>query len=139
MHVRGVIKPDNSFDPESFSAKEDLADVPEIQKLFVVREQDIQLLTAILPEFIRLYQQDEDGKLIDDYEPLRMAVQLYGEGYLLSYCKARHILWWSAIEALYGNSEDAARARIYSFFGDRVLLNGYNFPIYEKGDIPSCF
>jgi hypothetical protein len=68
-----------------------------------------------------------------------MAVQLYGEAYSLSYWKARHILWWSAIEALYGNSEDAAMARIYALFGKKNLVDGYNCPIYEKGDIPSCF
>jgi hypothetical protein len=45
----------------------------------------------------------------------------------------------SAIEALYGNNEDAAMARIYSFFGDKSLSDGYKCPIYEKGDIPSCF
>ena len=139
LHIRGVIKPDGSFDPQGFSAREDLADVPEIQKLFMVREQDVQLLTSILPEFIQVYQKDENGKLTNDYEPLRMAVQLYGEGYALSYWKARHILWWSAIEALYGNSEDAAMARIYSFLGDKRLVDGYRKPIYEKGDIPSCF
>jgi hypothetical protein len=139
MHIRGVVKPDGGFDPQGFSAREDLADVPEIQKLFVVREQDIQLLTSVLPEFIQLYQKDANGNLKDDYEPLRMAVQLYGEGYGLSYWKARHILWWSAIEALYGNSEDAARARIYAFFGNKNLEDGYKYPIYEKGDIPSCF
>jgi hypothetical protein len=93
MHIRGVIKPDGGFDPYGFTAREDLADVPEIQKLFVVREQDVQVLTSVLPEFIELYQEDENGKLTDDYEPLRMAVQLYGEGYALSYWKARHILW----------------------------------------------
>ncbi len=139
MHIRGVIKPDGSFDPYGFSAREDLADVPEIQKLFEVRIQDIELLTSILPEFIQLYQKDENGKLKDDYEPLRMAVQLYGEGYALAYWKARHILWWSAIEALYGNSEDAAMARIYAFFGNKTLVDGYKYSIYEPGDIPSCF
>jgi hypothetical protein len=138
-HIRGVIKPDGNFDPQGFSAKEELAEVPEIQKLFVVREQDITLLISVLPEFIQLYQKGENGKLKDDYEPVRMAVQLYGEAYSLSYWKARHILWWSAIEALYGNSEDAAIARIYALFGNKSLLHGYNCSIYEKGDIPSCF
>jgi hypothetical protein len=138
-HIRGVMKADGSFDPQGFSAREDLADVPEIQKLFAVREEDIQLLIAVLPEFMQLYLKDKNGKLLDDYEPLRMAIQLYSEGYALSYWKARHILWWSAIEALYGNSEDAATARIYSFFGDKILPDGYNRSIYEKGDIPSCF
>lgn len=139
MHIRGVIKPDGSFDPQGFSAREELADVPEIQKLFAVREQDIKLLIALLPEFIQLYQKDEDGKLKDDHEPIRMAVQLYGEAYSVAYWKARHILWWSAIEALYGNSEDSAMARIYALFGKKNLVDGYNCPIYEKGDIPSFF
>ena len=139
MHIRGVIKSDGSFDPRGFSAKEDVADVPEIQKLFAVREQDINLLTSLLPEFMRLYQKNEHGKLKDDYEPIRMAVQLYGEAYSLSYWKARHILWWSAIEALYGNNEVAAMARIYALFGAKKLVDGYKCPIYEEGDIPSCF
>jgi len=139
MHIRGVMKSDGSFDPQGFSAREDLADVPEIQKLFAVREQDIKLLTSLLPEFMQLYQKNDNGTMKDDYEPIRMAVQLYGEAYSLSYWKARHILWWSAIEALYGNSEDAAMARIYALFGKNNLVDGYNCPIYEKGDIPSCF
>ncbi len=139
MHIRGRISRDGTFEPEGFSAREEVADVPEIQKLFAIRERDIKLLTSLLPEFIQLYQEDEKGRLKDDYEPIRMAVQLYGEAYSLSYWKARHILWWSAIEALYGNCEDAAMARIYALFGNKNLVDGYNFPIYEKGDIPSCY
>ena len=77
---------------------------------------------------MQIYQKDEDGKLTEDYEPLRMAVQLYGEAYLLSYWKARHILWWSAIEALYGNSEDAAMARIYALFGNKDDVEGFRYP-----------
>ena len=136
--IRGLIKSDGTFDAVGFGMLEDLADVPEIQKIFGVREKDIRLLISILPEFMQLYQTDDDGKM-SDYEPLRMAVQLYGEGYGLSYWKARHILWWSAIEALYGSNEVAAMARIYAFFGNKNLLDGYNCPIYEKQDIPSYF
>lgn len=137
--IPGVIRADGTFDPHGFTAQGELADVPEIQKLFAVREQDISLLTSVLPEFIQLYQKDDEGKVMDDYEPLRMAVQLYGEAYALSYWKARHILWWSAIEALYGNNEDVAMARIYALFGNKNLVDGYKCPIYEKGDIPSCY
>src|ERR1700727_1363001 len=137
-HIRGVIKADGTFDPQGFSVREGHADVPEIQKIFGVKEDDIRLLTEVLPEFVQLYRTDQNGKM-PDYEPLRMAVQLYGEGYALSYWKASHILWWSAIEALYGSNEDAARARIYAFFGNKNLLDGYNCPIYEKRDIPTYF
>jgi hypothetical protein len=137
-HIRGVIKADGTLDPQGFSVREGHADVPEIQKIFGVREEDIQLLTSILPEFIHLYKTNDEGKMVD-YEPLRMAVQLYGEGYELSYWKASHILWWSAIEALYGSNEVAAMARIYAFFGDKNLVDGYDCPIYEKRDIPTFF
>ena len=78
MHIRGIVKSDGFLDPQGFGAREELADVPEIQKLFSVREQDITLLISILPEFTQIYQK-ENGNLTDDYEPLRMAVQLYGE------------------------------------------------------------
>jgi len=139
MHIRGVIKPDGTFEPQGFSATHQPAEVPEIQKLFKIRQQDIDLLTCVLPEFIQLYKKDDQGRVKDEYEPLRMAVQLYEQAYALSYWKARHILWWSAIEALYGSNEDAAKARIYALFGNKDLVAGYHCSIYEKGDIPSFY
>jgi len=139
MNIPGVIKPDGTFDPHGFTATNDPAEVPEIQKLFTIRKKDIDVLSSVLPEFIKLYQKDDRGRVKDEYEPLRMAVQLYEQAYALSYWKARHILWWSAIEALYGNNEDAAMARIYALFGNKNLVDGYRCPIYEKGDIPSCY
>lgn len=139
MNIPGVIKPDGTFDPHGFTATNDPAEVPEIQKLFTIRKKDIDVLSSVLPEFIQLYQKDGQGRMKDEYEPLRMAVQLYEQAYALSYWKARHILWWSAIEALYGNCEHAAMARIYALFGNKNLADGYHYPIYEKGDIPSCY
>jgi hypothetical protein len=96
-------------------------------------------IRSILPEFVMLYEKDSQGKLKDEYEPLRMAVQLYEQAYAISYWKARHILWWSAIEALYGNNEDAAMARIYALFGEKNLVDGYRCSVCEAGDIPSCY
>jgi hypothetical protein len=138
-NVRGHIRVDGLFDPQGFSSMHAPAEVPEIQKLFAIRKKDVDDLSSILPEFIQLYQKNDQGGLKDDYEPLRMAVQLYEQAYELSYWKARHILWWSAIEAIYGNNEDAAFARIYALFGNKNLADGYRCPIYEKGDIPSCY
>lgn len=139
MNVPGVIRPDGTLDPHGFSATHDPADVPEIQKLFTVRKRDIDLLSSVLPEFIQLYRKDGRGRIRDEYEPLRMAAQLYEQAYAISYWKARHILWWSAIEALYGDNEYAATARIYAFFGNKRLEDGYRRPIYENNDIPSCY
>ena len=139
MNIRGVIKADGTFEPSGFNLTHEPAEVPEIQKLFTIRKKDIDVLSSVLPEFVELYQKDEQGRLKDEYEPLRMAVQLYDQAYALLYWKARHILWWSAIEALYGNNEDAAIARIYALFGNKNLVDGYHCPIYEMGDIPSCY
>jgi hypothetical protein len=105
----------------------------------MIRKNDIDLLSRVLPEFVMLYEKDSQGNLKDEYEPLRMAVQLYEQAYAISYWKARHILWWSAIEALYGSNEDAAKARIYALFGEKNLVDGYRCVIYETGDMPSCW
>lgn len=139
MNIPGIIKDDGTLDSHGFSASHEPAEVPEIQKLFTIRNQDIALLSNVLPEFLQLYHKDKHGKLKDDYEPLRMAIQLYEQGYALSYWKPRHILWWSAIEALYGSNEEAAKARIYALFGNNNLLDGSKCSIYEKGDVPSCY
>jgi hypothetical protein len=134
--IRGVIEVDRTFDPRGFQLQEPV-EVPNVQRFFAIRRRDIDLLCTVLPEFMQLYQKDDLGRLKDDYEPIRMAVQLYEQAYAISYWKARHILWWAAIEALYGNNEDAIIARIYAFFGDHDLRRGYDRSIYEKGDIPS--
>jgi hypothetical protein len=138
LNIRGLIQADGTFYPKSCSLHEP-TEVPTIQKLFTIRKKDIDLLTLVLPEFIKVYQKDANGRVRDEYEPLRMAVQLYEQAYAISYWKARHILWWSAIEALYGNNEETATARIYALFGKKNLADGYRLPIYESGDIPSCF
>ena len=74
-----------------------------------------------------------------EYEPLRMAVQLYEQAYSVHYWKARHILWWAAVEARFGNSENAVMARIYAIFGDGDLSRGFERSIYERGDMPDPF
>jgi hypothetical protein len=136
--ITGVIAADGTLNPQSFDIPNP-AEVPEVQKLFTIRMRDVELLRTILPEFLELYRKDVTGKLEDEYEPLRMAVQLYGEAYALHYWKARHILWWAAIESLYGNAEEAAMARIFAFFGNKSMIEGYRRSIYEPGDIPTCF
>jgi len=137
--VTGIIKANGVFDPEGFDVPLEPAEVPEVQQLFTVENRDINLLRSVLPEFVQLYQRDEEGELKDEYEPIRIAAQLYEQAYAITYWKARHILWWSAIEALYGSNEDTAMARIYALFGKKKLVDGYHHSIYEEGDIPSCY
>lgn len=82
--IIGLIGGDRMLKPQSFQVSEP-AEVPEVQKLFTIRKRDIEALRNILPEFLQLYSKDAKGKLTDEYEPFRMAVQLYGEAYALHY------------------------------------------------------
>jgi hypothetical protein len=136
--ITGNITESGKFDPHGFELVE-FVEVPMIQRLFSIRTQDVRLLQQILPRFMELYTKDLSGRIIDDYEQMRMAVQLYMQAYENSYWKAKHILWWSAIEALYGNAEDSIMARVYSFFGNKDLAKGYSTSLYELGDLPSCY
>ena len=136
--IVGSVKADGMLDAQAFEAHEP-AEVPEVQKLFTIRNRDIETLRRVLPEFLQLYPKNADGRVKDEYEPLRMAVQLYEQAYAIHYWKARHILWWAAIESLYGNAQDAAMARIFAFFGGNCLADGYRCSVYEPGDIPSCY
>lgn len=138
--VSGVIKADGTLDATGFF-QQDPAEVPRVQTLFTIRPEDIELLRSVLPQFLKIYQKGSNGRLTGDYEPIRMAVQLYEQAYAIpiGHWKARHILWWSAIEALYGNNEDAIMARIYALFGNKNMVSGYDRSIYDKGDVPTCF
>ncbi len=136
--ILGVITEGTGFQPQQFTLNVP-TEVPQVQRLYGVRPQDVQLFQSVLPEFLQLYLRDEAGSVHEDYEPLRMAVQLYEQAYSVHYWKARHILWWSAVEALYGNSEDAVMARIYAMFGDGDLSVGFERSIYEHADTPSSF
>jgi len=135
--VACAVRIDGVFDPHTISTSE-FVEVPEVQKLFSIRVKDIGLCRAIFPEFVRMFV-TETGSLDADFEPLRMAVQLYEQAYAIHYWKARHILWWAAIESLFGNDEDAVFARVYAFLGNKDIARGSKLSIYEEGDFPSCY
>ena len=138
--VSGVIDVTGTLNAKGFFQQEP-AEVPRIQTLFRIRPDDIEMLRSIFPQFLKVYERDTHGRLIGDYEPIRMAVQLYEQAYSIpaQQWKARHILWWSAIEALFGNNEDAVMARIYALFGNKDMAKGYRRSIYDPGDIPLGF
>jgi hypothetical protein len=139
MNVPGIVRVDGTFDPQGFSATHQQAEVPEIQKLFTIRKKDIGLLITILPEFIQLYQKDENGKLKDDYISLRMAVQLYEQGYALSEWKPRHILWWSLSKPFMEATRISRWPEFTACLETRICSTAITAPIYEQGDIPSCY
>jgi hypothetical protein len=127
--VQGVVLEDGTFEASRFGVAEPV-EVPHVQKHFYFREQDVAILRAIAPEFLKATE-DSDG-----YDPLKMALQFFEQGHLHhGWWKVRHFLWWSALEALFGNNSDVLKVRILSLFGNKDLYKGEEVSIYETGDI----
>jgi hypothetical protein len=127
--VQGVVLEDGTFEASRFGVAEPV-EVPHVQRHFYFREQDVATLRAIAPEFLKAIE-DSDG-----YDPLKMALQFFEQGHLHhGWWKVRHFLWWSALEALFGNNSDVLKVRILSLFGNKDLPKGEEVSIYETGDI----
>ena len=58
--IAGVIVEGEGFRPQQFNLNF-LTEVPQVQRLFAVRPQDIELLRSVLPEFLQLYLKDAAG------------------------------------------------------------------------------
>jgi hypothetical protein len=127
--MRGNVRNDGTFDVESWQSPADLMEVPEVQILFQLRNQDANDLRTYAPSFL---------KAMDGYFwKFKMAVQFHelghwaDEGELL---KARYLLWASAIESIYTShhinhqGSRVATARIKWFLGE-------NTSIYRPGEI----
>lgn len=127
--VQGVVLEDGTLEASRFGVAEPV-EVPHIQKHFYFREEDVATFRAIAPQFLKVLE-DSDG-----YEPLKMALQFFEQGHLHhNWWKIRHFLWWSALEALFGNNSDVLKVRVLSLFGNKDLQKGEEVSIYETGDI----
>jgi len=130
--VTGTLGEDGMIDPQQFNISEPV-EVPHIQKFFYLREQDVEMFRTIAPRFLEAFREGEEN-----YEPFRMALQLFEQGYVGSNLwKVRHILWWSAMEALFGNDPTRLTVRVLSLFGDKDISKGEATSIYEPEEIPS--
>jgi hypothetical protein len=106
-----------------------LVELPDIQKLFKLRNRDADDLRAHAPEFLR--------GMRGEFWKFRMAVQFHELGHFQALdWKARFLLWCSAIESIYTshNREHqgslVATSRIKWFIGEHTS-------IYGPGDISS--
>jgi hypothetical protein len=130
--VTGTIDENGNLVPQQFNTPQPV-EVPQVQKFFYLRQRDVEAFRLIAPSFLEAFNESEDR-----YEPLRMALQLFEQGYISGqWWKVRHILWWSAIEALFGSNPIRVKMRILSLFGDRDMSKGEGTSIYEPGDIRS--
>ncbi len=129
--MRGRIRDeDGTFDVHHFELPAPhLVEVPEIQKLFKLRNPDADDLRTYAPEFLR--------GMRGEFWKFRMAVQFHELGHFESLdWKARFLLWCSAIESIYTShnwqhqGSLVATSRIKWFIGE-------NTSIYGPGDISS--
>ena len=121
--MRGTVRPNGTFNIGSFQSPANLMEVPEIQKLFELRNQDADDLRTYLPGFLKAM----DGNIWK----FKMAVQFHELGYwAVDYelKKGRYLLWASAIESLYTThnhnhrGSKVAKARIKSFLGTQTSI-----------------
>jgi hypothetical protein len=131
MMMHGAVRDeDGSFDVMGFDVPNLwLHEVPEVQKLWSLRNCDCHHLRQYAPGFLRAMR--------GEFWKFRMAVQFHEQGFFQSIpeeWKARLLLWASAVESIYTtNSREhqgsaVATERIKWFLGE-------NTSIYAPGDL----
>jgi hypothetical protein len=124
--IKGRLLEDATLYVEGFENPSE-HDVPQVQKLFRLRNADVARLQRLAPMFM--------AAMNGEFVKFRSAIEFHDWGHFMHlYWKARLSLWCSAIEALYtSNSREhkgsfVATERIKWFLGPTT-------PIYEAGDI----
>lgn len=127
--VQGRIAADGKFDVQHFGHPRDLMDVPYVQKLFALRNGDLDLLCAVVQPFLKA--------MYGEYWKIRLAVQYHDGGHWQdTFWKPRFSLWVSGIESLFATDDTDHSGRLV--VSERVKhFLGADTNIYEPGDIPS--
>lgn len=126
--MHGVLREDGTIHVQHFEHPIE-HEVPEVQKHFRLRNCDVELLKAVIGQFLRAME--------DDFWKFRMAVEFYQAGHFQSlYWKARYILWCSAMEAIFTSNSHEHRGSVVAKERIKWFL-GPDTPIYEPGDIPN--
>lgn len=128
-YLRGELSDNGTIDVRHFEHPVNLIEVPEVQKLFHLKNTDLDVFRAIAGDFLRAVE--------GNFWKFRMAVEFHDRGHFEdAYWKARYLLWCSAIEAIYTSHDwehqgsRVAKERIKWFLIENTL-------IYEEGDIPN--
>ena len=121
---------DGSFDVSGFDVPPPHSlEVPEVQKLFKLRNQDADDLRAYAPEFLR--------GMRGDFWKFQMAVQFHELGHFQPMdWKARYLLWCSAIESIYTSHDWEHQGSLVATSRIKWFLGEYT-SIYPPGDIPN--
>jgi len=126
--MRGELTDGGKLDVKHFEHPRELMEVPEVQKLFQLRNVDLVLLRAIANEFLRA--------MAGEFWKFRMAVDFHEAGHFQDwYWKARYSLWCSALESLFTSNAPEHRYSLVATERIKWFL-GANTSIYDPGDIP---
>jgi hypothetical protein len=119
---------DGSFDVRGFDVPPPhLIEVPEVQKLFMLRNRDADDLRRYAPDFLR--------GMRGDFWKFRMAVQFHELGHFqVIDWKARFLHWCSAIESIYTTHNREHQGKLLATTRIKWFL-GENTNIYAPGDL----
>lgn len=127
--MRGELREDGTLDVQHLEHPVDLMEVPEVQKLFHLRNRDVDLLRAVANDFLRAMQ--------GEFWKFRMAVDFHQAGHFQDrYWKARYLLWCSAVEAIFTSDHPEHRGSFVAKERIKWFL-GTTTSIYDPGDIPN--
>jgi len=127
--IQGQLTPEGKFDVQHFGHPRNLLDVPYVQKLFALRNEDLDLLCAVIQPFLKA--------MFGDYWKIRLAVQYHDGGHWQdTFWKPRFSLWVSGIESLFAVDDTDHSGRMVVSERIKHFL-GADTNIYEPGDIPS--
>ena len=125
--IGGRVLPNSNLYVERFDDPEEMT-VLSVQKLFRLRNKDVDRLKVVAPLFLNA---------IKEKSKFKISAEFFNAGYFSTrYWQARFSLWCTALEALFTSDHRdhrgslVAKARIKFFLGPKTL-------IYEPGDIPS--
>jgi hypothetical protein len=129
--MRGELRDNGALDVKYFDHPINLLQVPEVQKLFHLRNSDLELLRSVAPYFL--------GGMKGEFRKFRMAVEFHESGHFDHwYWKARYSLWCSATEALFTSLGKEHMGSLVATERIKWFL-GTDTSIYEPGDIPPFF
>jgi hypothetical protein len=127
--MRGVVQSDGKLQVGHFEHPSDSADVPDVQKLFVLRNRDLDHFKKVGHDFLRAME--------GEFWKFRLAVQLHEAGHFSHlYWKGRFSLWCSAVEALFTSNTKGHRGSLVAKERIKWFL-GTTTSIYAPGDFPS--
>jgi hypothetical protein len=128
--MRGEVREDGTFGVTGYDVPPlHLIEVPEVQKLFKLRNQDANDLRNYVPEFLR--------GMSGEFWKFRMAVQFHELGHFQPLdWKARYLLWCSAIESIYTSHDWEHQGSLVATSRIKWFL-GKDTSIYAPGDISS--